>query len=112
MGTNYYWFESGYNAEDDPSFGLHIGKSSGGWAFTLHIHPRREISTLLDWERKFKEPGSFIKDEYGRVVPPSKMKEIIRERSHPQGLRRHDVDGKFCVGHGDGTWDYCVGDFC
>ena len=44
MGTNYYFEDSsevceccGRGAES-----LHIGKSSGGWCFSLHVMPERE----------------------------------------------------------------------
>ena len=29
----------------------------------------------------------------------------------PRGLLRRQIDGVHCVGHGDGTWDYCTGEF-
>lgn len=29
----------------------------------------------------------------------------------PQGLLRRQIDGVHCIGHGDGTWDYCIGEF-
>lgn len=29
----------------------------------------------------------------------------------PNNLLRHKIDGQFCIGHGEGTWDYCIGDF-
>ena len=29
----------------------------------------------------------------------------------PNNLYRHTIDGSFCIGHGEGTWDLFVGDF-
>jgi len=29
----------------------------------------------------------------------------------PNNLFRHKIDGSFCIGHGEGTWDYFAGDF-
>ncbi len=29
----------------------------------------------------------------------------------PHGLLRLKIDNTFCVGHGSGTYDYCVGEF-
>ena len=29
----------------------------------------------------------------------------------PNNLLRHRIDGSFCIGHGEGTWDYFASDF-
>ena len=29
----------------------------------------------------------------------------------PSGLLRRQIDGEYCIGHGSGTWDLCIGDF-
>lgn len=136
MGTNYYWYEKpncdccgrGYEP-------IHIGKSSGGWCFALHIVPEMNINTLEDWRFAWVNgwkscDGSWIEDEYGKIIPPVEMDIIIRvrqwepsqkinakwyEENHaepgPNGLARHKIDGVYCVGHGEGTWDYIQGEF-
>lgn len=129
MGTNYYWHERKPCEKCGRPFEpLHIGKSSGGWCFTLHIIPERGINDLPDWERLWKRKG-YILDEYGDRVDPKMMSKIIRNRewkggeantkewySHnyaepgPNGLMRH-VLGHSCVKHGDGTWDCVEGEF-
>jgi len=135
MGTNYYWYPNktcdkcGREDKD-----IHIGKSSYGWCFSLHVYPNSyddpAIRTLADWVTLFNAEGSEIKDEYHRVVTPQEMVEIITKRrglprsnesqewytqNHaspgPHDLARHQLDGQFCVGHGDGTWDLLVGEF-
>ena len=130
MGTNYYFYKNkpcptcGRN--DEP---MHIGKSSAGWCFTLHIHPEQAILTLSNWVEEWSKKDSLIKDEYDDVISPEEMLDIIENRSHdspipkdrkflndnyavpgPNGLLRHKID-RFCVGHGSGTWDLVVGEF-
>ncbi len=136
MGTNYY-----LHAKPCPHCGrsepeLHIGKSSCGWVFALHVIPEEGIRDLPDWETRWLKPDSVIKDEYGREVTPLEMTEIITRRTHgplenkplgysswehfhrrnqseagPNNLLRPKIDGSHCVGHGDGTWSLNAEDF-
>ena len=141
MGTNFYWYpkppckECGHVAEE-----VHIGKSSSGWCFSLHVDPNEGINNLGDWIERFRRPNSYIRDEYGKAMTPEEMLERITERkgkpheerqyldsfyrgeadfhnrNHsergPSGLLRHRIDGTgHCVGHGDGTYDYITGEF-
>lgn len=132
MGTNYYWYpkpacECCGNTFDE----IHIGKSSGGWCFSLHVIPEDNINTLNDWVNKWNEIGvGIIKDEYGENCTPEDMYLIITARSYipksqlepdwyqmnqaepgPNGLARAKIDGLHCIGHGEGTWDYIQGEF-
>ncbi len=132
MGTNYYVHYKG-----NPQF--HIGKSSGGWCFSLHVYPEKGIETLEDWEPIFEHNN--IETEYGKTITKEDMLTVIAEREgcigfddeedipYPyesweefwdahnavpgsKGLLRAEVDGVHCIGHGEGTWDYMVGTFC
>jgi hypothetical protein len=134
MGTNYYQRER----PPCPTCGSkgevrHIGKSSGGWCFTLHVYPEDGINDLDDW-LKLLVAGN-IYDEYEEELTFREMVKIITDRSWarkttpygypsweafdrengavagPNGLHRHQIDGCRCIGHGSGTWDICVGDF-
>lgn len=136
MGTNYYLSPQppcphcGREYEQ-----LHIGKSSGGWCFSLHVDPDKGIKDLADWGQLWLKPGAVITDEYGETVPPNEMLSIITERKRdiqeetpygyrswadfhnrngsepgPKGLLRHRI-GHSCIGHGAGTWDLIVGEF-
>lgn len=131
MGCNFYL----YGKPPCPSCGRHyeprhIGKSSGGWTFALHVCPADGINDLCDWEREWSRDGAEIRDEYGRVIHQDEMKYTITERcgetverwtardfseNHavpgPNGLARRRVDGIHCIRHGSGTWDLIVGEF-
>ena len=117
MGTNYYWHKDGAK--------LHIGKSSGGWAFALHVYPELDINSLDDW-KDFIHSGE-IYDEYNDYVTPTEMLDIIINRhwesdmregtisdgtlDEETGILHRRIDGDFVVGRGKGTWDYLKGDF-
>ena len=136
MGTNYYV------ASEPPCECCrrggelkHIGKSSAGWCFSLHVEPANGINSLEDWQEFWKDKQ--ITDEYGKEILPEIMLDKIVNRkwkqdwnkkptmydsweqfhhmNHseqgPNGLLRHRVDGSHCIGHGEGTYDYIVGDF-
>jgi hypothetical protein len=134
MGTNFYARTNickCCNRYDE----RHIGKSSAGWCFSLHVHPDDGIKSLDDWQKIF-DNGAELRDEYGAEITPSGMMKIITERwftnedrpygysswdtfhreNHsehgPNGLLRHRIDGlSGCIGHGPGTWDLIVGEF-
>ena len=142
MGTNYYW----YPEPPCPCCGrrpepVHIGKSSGGWCFALHVYPfwvgnepgAFAADSLEAWKHKFETEGSYIEDEYGDLVSVESLLQSITQRSArnpdfeypdswyeenhavpgPRGLARRKIDGDFCVAHApdDGTWDLCIGEF-
>lgn len=134
MGTNYDWYSSKPCAACGQQVApLHIGKSSGGWCFSLHVYPEAFDNGPRNWE-EWKElifqPDTEIRDEYGEIVSPDRLVDIVTKRSWPRdrtlgqewftqnhavpgpnGLARHAVDLVHCINHGEGTWDYCVGDF-
>ena len=135
MGTNYY-LHRGICPECKRSCDhWHIGKSSIGWCFSLHIIPERGIRDLPDWVQAWQEPDTLIRDEYGRDITPEAMLDIITNRKRPRPpqwkrwyasideyyarndaepgpnhLLRHRI-GHHCVGHGEGTWDLIQGEF-
>jgi len=121
MGTNYYW------RADERDESIHIGKSSAGWCFALHV--TEELTSLDDWVAEWGKPG-YIQDEYGtRHTPEQMFKVITNRRWHrpdllswrvdgrnnavkgPNGLLRSRIDNEHCTGHGEGTWDLHPGKF-
>lgn len=136
MGTNYYIVfepcEKCGRSDDE----YHIGKSSVGWCFSLHVDPDKEINTLENIKRLWEK--NIIRDEYRAIIQPKEMLSIINDRkwdrdksfippygykswnefhefNHsefgPNGLLRHKIDGRHCIGHGDGTYDFINGEF-
>ncbi len=138
MGTNYYLHEKpDCECCGRPFAALHIGKSSGGWCFSLHVMPEDMINTLDDWRSKWSKLESVIRDEYDAIISPEEMEDIITNRSSaldfaklgnsaynsgeafhrrnqsergPNNLLRHQINSH-CIGHGEGTFDYIVGEF-
>lgn len=113
MGTNYYLHEKPpCKCCGRPFEKLHIGKSSGGWCFSLHVIPEENLLTLDDWRRRWSAPFATVMNEYGDQVTPAELERIITERvwrgSQPM---HHPIDYRHCVGHGPGTWDYIIGEF-
>ena len=123
MGTNFYLRERGTKT-DDLDAALHIGKSSQGWCFALHVIPEEGLFDLPDWERKFRDPKYEIIDEYRKPVSVDEMIFWITQRSFPRpwdpadlarnsavagpnNLARHT----YCATPGAGTWDCCRGEF-
>ena len=134
MSTNYF-----LHAPACPHCGTeneaprHLGKSSMGWCFALHVYPEEDLHNWqdvwnhIDW--LVNEADYIIKDEYGRVVDPATFFGIVWDRGNcpwkilskqwlkgnhvipgPFGLARHRLDDR-CIGHGDGPFDYIIGDF-
>ena len=138
MGTNYY-IETDFCAhcgrgEED----YHIGKSSGGWCFSLHVDHAAGIFNLGDIKEKIMQPGSVIVDEYRRILTVDELLSVLTDRGReertedsphgysswdefhrlngsemgPNNMLRSKIDGIYCVGHGEGTYDFKVGEFC
>jgi len=154
MGTNYYLIKPSEllcnKCGHDPDVqSIHIGKSSFGWCFGLHIIPELNIFSLDDWKREWSKDGVYIQNEYKEKISTEEMLKIITDRGNGRyckienkeearkeepissifkslkiikkqkiknikidsGLMRHSIDGSFCTGHGEGPWDYLVGDY-
>lgn len=143
MGTNYY-LEYPECANDDVNSKMetrHIGKSSGGWYFSLHVYPSEGIHTFDDWLDEISSVlfrGGEIKNEYGDRIEFHEITDVVLNRksfkttstypnmfyrseremlasNHAErginGLLKHVADGRHCIGHGDGTVSHIVGDF-
>ena len=158
MGTNYYQLEPNPDYYEETLASLtepkylqkHIGKSSAGWVFSLHVIPEEGLVSLAAWKRRWNkilDSGEklLLVNEYGESITLKELLSVITEResdisweSHeehvlhssffahesfmdyldsnsavkgPNNLLRHRIDGKYCTGHGKGTWDYIEGWF-
>ncbi|KKN02386.1 hypothetical protein LCGC14_1118310 [marine sediment metagenome] len=82
MGTNYYIKDVVQcNECGQPNVAdYHIGKSSGGWCFSLHVDvdPARGVNDLEDIKRLWAY--KTIKDEYGSTISKKEMLAIITDR--------------------------------
>jgi hypothetical protein len=133
VGTNYYAVKGKWLPEvsdwGHPLYGLiregtgrpasiHIGKSSGGWCFSLHVMPQHGISNLGDWKvlvDRLIAGGWRIEDEYREIIALDELWKIVGrvdwERQDGRPLKRHMVDETHCIGHGEGLYDYIIGEF-
>lgn len=139
MGTNYYLKNS--KPEIGEWSGIHIGKSSAGWCFALHVIPELNINSLEDWLFLFDIDKYQIENEYSDRISKEEMIENICNRSNdkpelplyykdweefleqnhaefgPSNLFRAKVDfGRLgrhgvCTSHGEGTFDLIIGEF-
>ena len=115
MGTNCYFFPSpkcdSCEREFEP---MHMGKSSAGWAFSLHTYPQepKSIHDLIDWiEFIVKHPKGRIENEYGEKHTLESFLSCVMDRNHPRGLQRSQGDQFREVKAGKGTWDCCPYEF-
>ena len=83
MGTNYYLEQDVCKCCNRGINGLHIGKSSSGWCFSLHVIPEEDINSLDDWITWFRKEDTIIRDEYGTVISIDDMlDEITNKKRH------------------------------
>lgn len=138
MGTNFYLCPNRCSHCGRSDEKKHIGKSSAGWAFSLHVYPDEGIRDLGDWLLRLQDSKNHIEDENGFEISHYMMMDLISDREGigrdwnkvpsgygswekfhemnnseqgPKGLMRFRVDNRHCIAHGEGTWDLIVGDF-
>lgn len=117
MGTNYYLERKSkspcqccgrpYEAER-----LHIGKSSRGWVFALHVgtDPDGPLPRdLAEWRNLWLTPEWQIVDEYGHQISEENMLWIITGR--PAALQRRSQEGDDVRYGGPSSYDLHTGDF-
>ncbi len=123
MGTNYYLHVNVCKECGKPEEVMHIGKSSFGWCFSLHVTD--QIRSLDEWIKLIDDLGSkaVIKNEYGDIQTKDQLLSVITDRedyvancssdnySKYKGLYRHDIGLFHCIGHGEGPWDLITGEF-
>lgn len=73
MGTNYYLLTdkpTGVEKDEEGDRGIHLGKSSGGWAFT--VRARLGVATNWDTWSALVRIGVVV-SEYGAEQPPEEF---------------------------------------
>jgi len=109
MGTNYYAIDrcECCGREDR----IHIGKSSAGWGFALHVIPEMDLFSIGDWSAFLVD--KIIEADNGSEHTLSEMLEIITSRSNqgsPEYLQYPPIDDTV-IGKGKGTYYYRRGEF-
>ena len=110
MSTNYYFERACGDCGHITRY--HIGKSSGGWCFGLHVGTEVQplevelevrqkykpvtvdIRDWHDWQRAIAKGAEFgwrIVDEYGRVLTVEEMAVIVTDRSWPRSPDAHSL---------------------
>lgn len=82
MGTNYYIRHK--DETKNEIFGeVHLGKSSYGWYFNLHVYPDRGISNFTDWKDILLKMDDDLEivDECGRSLEVGEFLDIVTNRS-------------------------------
>lgn len=98
MGTNYYATIRrdicGHCGRADEKT-LHIGKSSGGWCFALHVIPEENLNSLNDWKNLLssQEVEVAIRDEYGAFHTLEDLLNKITNRVWQHDWESHNWSG-------------------
>jgi hypothetical protein len=91
MSTNYYLESPRCKDCGHAERVEHLGKSSVGWVFSLHIYPESGIHDLSDIEKWIKREtvrGQLqICSEYGEVLSWMDFLVIVTKRSNPRIIR-------------------------
>lgn len=126
MGMNYYLQKYHFGDTPNPHPKLHIGKSSPGWCFQLHVIPEEGLNDWEDWHDYIRRSYDHqIVNEEGRDISTAELWYIVTQRRAkqrptnvswhlaelgPNNLLRSREEGP-CIGHGSGTWDLISGEF-
>ena len=108
MGTNFYLHKNCCNHCNRPEHKIHLGKSSGGWRFLLHIEKLDWFYT--DWETckvEIMKPENEVFDEYS--IKQNK-EEFIKFTEGKKDLTKHE-DQEYASYQYDEFTDHTEGDF-
>jgi hypothetical protein len=99
MGTNYYVAKNLCECCNRYDTEYHIGKSSGGWAFSFQGYPWAKLTSWKAWKEFLK--NQIIMDEYGQrmnydgfvhMIETYKSPNYVNENGHKNLL--HNSEGK------------------
>ena len=99
MGTNYYVVKNVCECCNRYDEEYHIGKSSGGWAFTFQGYRPERLVSWKQWKEFLK--NQIIYDEYGERVPYAGFVFMVENYNSPNYIRDngkknlvHNEEGK------------------
>lgn len=102
MGTNYYLRSQRCGHCGHLPGDVHLGKSSLGWCFSLHVIPEcgvNDLESMIKWLTKSIFDGSKIVSEYEEQKTLSEFLDVVTKRTNPRIVR----DGW------DSNWWQCDG---
>lgn len=87
MGTNYYLHKPAKFCEHcgrhDEQEVIHLGKSSAGWCFSLHVYPENDLIDwweVKEWLQGQIDSGGYIRNEYEEDVSLRDFEAIVTKR--------------------------------
>ena len=114
MGTNYYEIIDCCDKCGRGSEELHIGKSSMGWPFAIHVIPHMGLNSWKNWYERLSK-GGVIKDEYGSVVSLQELDAIVietrKEKDRPHVLECYRDYPNFKKMDNETGDQLCIGEF-
>lgn len=108
MGMNYYLKTKPCECCNRSDKLKHIGKSSYGWVFSLHVIPDEGIHDLCDWIKFFNDDNYQIYDEEDRQITTEDMLDTILNRSSENEWdSRNFIYSKFQPYHSEEHFHEC-----
>ena len=96
--------EDGLSVTVSKTTRIHIGKSSGGWAFALHIYPKLGMTGIFDMMHQLKDGWTIEMEMYGEIDLDT-LREHMKLPKAPVHRSEHRVGScKSC--------DYFTSSFC
>lgn len=81
MGTNYYVIKDKCECCKRSTREYHIGKSSGGWAFSFQGYPWNKLTSWKAWKEFLKDQA--IENEYGDPVSYEDFVKMVESYKAP-----------------------------
>ena len=108
MGMNHYI--RGLEGDDPDDPGLHVGKSSGSWAYSLRVHEDLGLVDIDSWTRFIEHRGQEIVDEDDEVISFEDWLDRVRRTEWNGGpVRRQKAEDRYGT---DGPADLIAREFC
>ena len=110
MGTNYYVAKNLCECCERYDTEYHIGKSSGGWAFTFQGYSWNKLTSWKQWKEFLK--NEIIMDEYGERIEYEWFVHMVETFKSPNYVNEngrknltHNKEGKSPWFNAEYDWD-------